>query len=81
MGTHPSGPSVVAGTEGLTLKDWLAQNPAALGGACHVFGPDLPFLFKARKARSAQTADGTGHPARSAGHAVMTQCSEPPGTR
>ncbi len=30
MGTHPSGPSYVKGT-GQTLRDWLAENPGALG--------------------------------------------------
>jgi mannose-6-phosphate isomerase class I len=47
MGTHPSGPSLVAGGEGLTLKDWISQHLSALGDARHLFGPDLPFLFKA----------------------------------
>lgn len=47
MGTHPSGPSLVVGGEGLTLKDWISQHLSVLGDARHVFGPDLPFLFKA----------------------------------
>lgn len=49
MGTHPSGPSLVADT-GIPLKEWIQQHPEALG--THVrarFGDDLPFLFKVRQ--------------------------------
>ena len=46
MGTHPSGPSVVAAT-GQTLKEWVQAHPDALGKAVlKRFGNDLPFLFK-----------------------------------
>ncbi len=46
MGTHPSGPSVVAAT-GQSLKDWVQAHPEALGKAVlKRFGTDLPFLFK-----------------------------------
>lgn len=46
MGTHPSGPAVVEGTEGQTLQSWIAANPAALGAIAPLFGSDIPFLFK-----------------------------------
>jgi mannose-6-phosphate isomerase len=47
MGTHPSGPSELAGAPGTTLGSWLAAHPAALGGPSTArFGPVLPFLFK-----------------------------------
>ena len=48
MGTHPSGPSVVA-DQGLSLREWLEQHPEALGErVAERFGRDLPFLFKVR---------------------------------
>ena len=48
MGTHPSGPSVLAVT-GQTLKEWVQAHPEALGDAVlKRFGTDLPFLFKVR---------------------------------
>ena len=46
MGTHPSGPAVVDGTEGQTLASWIAANPCALGTIAPLFGNDMPFLFK-----------------------------------
>ena len=47
MGTHPSGPSVVATDQGLSLREWLEQYPEALGErVVERFGPNLPFLFK-----------------------------------
>ncbi|CAK0769933.1 hypothetical protein CVIRNUC_003717 [Coccomyxa viridis] len=46
MGTHPSGPAVVDGTEGQTLASWIAANPCALGSIAPLFGNDMPFLFK-----------------------------------
>ena len=46
MGTHPSGPAVLAREPSLTLRDWLKQSPAALGPAASRFDGDLPFLFK-----------------------------------
>ena len=46
MGTHPSGPAVLAREPGLTLRDWLKQSPGALGPAASRFSGDLPFLFK-----------------------------------
>lgn len=46
MGTHPSGPSLVADT-GIPLKEWIQQHPEALGERVRDrFGDDLPFLFK-----------------------------------
>lgn len=50
MGTHPSGPAMIAGGEG-TLKDWIQAHPDALGDAVlKRFGHDLPFLFKVASA-------------------------------
>lgn len=49
MGTHESGPSFVlsVGSEDLTLKSWISQNPHVLGDkVLHKWGSDLPFLFK-----------------------------------
>lgn len=48
MGTHASGPSVLAST-GQTLSSWLADHPEALGDkVIEQFGSksELPFLFK-----------------------------------
>ncbi|KAL6875791.1 hypothetical protein ACP4OV_013304 [Aristida adscensionis] len=46
MGTHPSAPSSLA--PGVSLRDWVARNPAALGRAVAArWGGDLPFLLKA----------------------------------
>ncbi|GBG00573.1 mannose-6-phosphate isomerase, partial [Raphidocelis subcapitata] len=46
MGTHPSGPALIAGS-GTTLKAWIEQHPEALGEAVTKrFGSDLPYLFK-----------------------------------
>ncbi|TVU23144.1 hypothetical protein EJB05_30255, partial [Eragrostis curvula] len=45
MGTHPSAPSSLA--PDVSLRDWVARNPAALGRAVAArWGGDLPFLFK-----------------------------------
>lgn len=48
MGTHPSGPSVLAenGLAGTDLKRLLQQRPELLGAAALEFGADLPFMFK-----------------------------------
>ena len=46
MGTHPSGPAIIAGTS-TTLGDWVKDHPEALGNAViDRFGNDLPYLFK-----------------------------------
>ncbi|KAL6654902.1 hypothetical protein ACP70R_008367 [Stipagrostis hirtigluma subsp. patula] len=46
MGTHPAAPSSLA--PGVSLRDWVARNPAALGRAVAArWGGDLPFLLKA----------------------------------
>ncbi|XP_037089240.1 mannose-6-phosphate isomerase-like [Pollicipes pollicipes] len=46
MGTHPSGPSVLA-KSGQQLADWIRQNPSALGEkVLQKFGQRLPYLFK-----------------------------------
>lgn len=50
MGTHPSGPAVIAGS-GETLSAWLGEHPEALGDATRArFGGELPYLFKVRRA-------------------------------
>lgn len=47
MGTHPSGPALITGTD-TTLKSWIEAHPEALGDrVLQRFGKDLPFLFKA----------------------------------
>ncbi|XP_061359250.1 mannose-6-phosphate isomerase 1-like [Gastrolobium bilobum] len=49
MGTHESGPSflVFDGSERVTLKSWLLENPSVLGqNVLDKWGGDLPFLFK-----------------------------------
>lgn len=46
MGTHPSGPATVMGTEGTSLTQWLSTHASALGDAPLYFGNDIPFLFK-----------------------------------
>jgi mannose-6-phosphate isomerase len=52
MGTHPSAPSSLAPDAGIqeevSLREWLARNPAALLGRAVAarWGGDLPFLFK-----------------------------------
>ena len=45
MGTHPSGPATVEGSEGQSLSSWIGANPSALGAIGPLFG-DIPFLFK-----------------------------------
>ncbi|KAI8467236.1 MAG: mannose-6-phosphate isomerase [Monoraphidium minutum] len=46
MGTHPSGPALIAGG-GATLRSWLEAHPEALGEATAArFGGELPYLFK-----------------------------------
>ncbi|KIY92119.1 mannose-6-phosphate isomerase [Monoraphidium neglectum] len=48
MGTHPSGPAVISGSD-TTLRAWLEQHPEALGEAVAArFGGELPYLFKVR---------------------------------
>ncbi|CAF1794650.1 hypothetical protein Bca4012_075334 [Brassica carinata] len=53
MGTHESGPSYLedddadGGSDGVTLRSWIAENPEALGDrVLEKWGCDLPFLFK-----------------------------------
>ncbi|CAL2248056.1 unnamed protein product [Prunus armeniaca] len=59
MGTHESGPSFLIqngdenngflsiGSESLSLKDWVLENPKVLGEkVVQKWGSDLPFLFK-----------------------------------
>lgn len=46
MGTHPSCPSKIRGTD-KSLAAHIAEHPDCLGsGVCTAFGPQLPFLFK-----------------------------------
>ena len=47
MGTHPNGPSVLAGKAGRSLKDHISEDKDSLGEESRArFGDDLPFLFK-----------------------------------
>jgi mannose-6-phosphate isomerase len=52
MGVHPAGGSIIKSASAdkespLWLKDYLDENPSALGSAVlNKFGPTLPFLFK-----------------------------------
>jgi len=53
MGTHPSGPAIIAGTS-TTLGDWVKDHPEALGNAViDRFGNDLPYLFKVLSVQTA----------------------------
>lgn len=46
LGTHPNGPAKLL-KSGQSLKDYLDQNPDALGESTRAkFGDELPFLFK-----------------------------------
>lgn len=46
MGTHPSGPAFIKGTN-TPLHTWILENPDVLGEATrNTFGSNLPFLFK-----------------------------------
>ncbi|KAG7668228.1 hypothetical protein KSW81_002126 [Nannochloris sp. 'desiccata'] len=55
MGTHPSGPSVLAeGTlSGEQLLAYIRDHPEVLGDAASKFGVDLPFLFKVLSVKTA----------------------------
>jgi len=47
MGTHPSGPAMLAVDPTTSLQDWLEQHSQALGPTVlKRFGLKLPFLFK-----------------------------------
>ncbi|KAI3502920.1 hypothetical protein L1887_31320 [Cichorium endivia] len=47
IGTHVSGPSFVEGTDNVSLKSWILQNPKVLGDVVvEKWGRDLPFLLK-----------------------------------
>lgn len=60
LGTHPMGPTRVAGT---SLEQWVADDPSCLGDECRAaFGDRLPFLVKllsAAKPLSLQTHPDT----------------------
>lgn len=57
MGTHPSGPAMLASDPSISLQDWLEQHPQALGAVIlKRFGLKLPFLFKVWK-HSRQKSD------------------------
>lgn len=46
MGTHPSCPSKIRGTD-KTLASYITEHPECLGGSVRaIFGAQLPFLFK-----------------------------------
>ena len=47
MGTHPSGPSMISGTNESLLSYLQANNDSLGEKEKQVFGTDLPFLFKA----------------------------------
>jgi mannose-6-phosphate isomerase len=47
MGTHPSGPSMISGTNESLLSYLQANNDSLGSKEKQVFGTDLPFLFKA----------------------------------
>jgi mannose-6-phosphate isomerase len=55
MGTHPSGPSMLAeGTlSGEQLLSYIRDHPEVLGDAAFKFNVDLPFLFKVLSVKSA----------------------------
>lgn len=55
MGTHPSGPAVLANQPSQTLKAWIEAHPAAALGdkVLKRFGVDLPFLFKVLSVQTA----------------------------
>ena len=47
MGTHPSGPAMLATDPTTSLQEWLEQHSQALGATVlERFGLKLPFLFK-----------------------------------
>lgn len=50
MGTHESGPSYLEDADGsndVTLRSWITENPNSLGNrVLEKWGCDLPFLFK-----------------------------------
>ncbi|KAK9105775.1 hypothetical protein Scep_022619 [Stephania cephalantha] len=47
MGTHGSGPSLIEGSESVSLKSWVSRDPSVLGEkVVEEWGTDLPFLFK-----------------------------------
>lgn len=54
MGTHPSGPAMIKGTD-QTLTSWLEKHPDSLGDAVHsrFGGQGLPFLFKVLSVQTA----------------------------
>mmetsp|Transcript_5443 Transcript_5443/g.7354 ORF Transcript_5443/g.7354 Transcript_5443/m.7354 type:complete len:423 (-) Transcript_5443:47-1315(-) len=46
-GTHPSGPSILAGETAIPLKKWIQDHPETLGKVVHdKWGAELPFLLK-----------------------------------
>ena len=47
MGTHPSGPAMLAAHPATSLQGWLEKHSEALGATVlKRFGLKLPFLFK-----------------------------------
>jgi hypothetical protein len=72
MGTHPSGPAVITGSQ-TTLKAWVQEHPEALGQAVQQrFGADLPYLFKVR-------APPALRPSRTPPYAQSPSARGPPG--
>lgn len=72
MGTHPSGPSVLAGSA-TTLKEAIEAHPALLlGDAVHArWGAELPMLFKVLSVASALSIQA--HPDKAS--AMRRRCS------
>jgi mannose-6-phosphate isomerase len=53
MGTHPSGPALIDGTQ-IPLSSWLRENPTAVGYVPSGYTADsLPFLLKVLSIRTA----------------------------
>ncbi|CAN7997566.1 unnamed protein product, partial [Ixodes hexagonus] len=73
MGTHPTRPSKIKGTE-QTLADWILEHPESLGeGVRGTFGGQLPFLFKVLSVDTALSIQA--HPAK--GMAALLHSSQP----
>jgi mannose-6-phosphate isomerase len=49
MGTHPSGPTILAARDKIPLKQWLGAHPETLGEVLqNRWGAELPYLFKVK---------------------------------
>lgn len=61
MGTHPSCPAKLKGTD-QTLESWILEHPDCLGAGVKAFGNHLPFLFKVLSVETALSIQA--HPAK-----------------